>query len=444
MKSQLKRTGLLGVAVTLLLLLLAGTLLAAGETIARYNLGSSSGGGRASNDTMTVRSAFGQPIAGVVGTDSMTLCSGITCGMGVMRDAPISDLTASNDGPTILGATTNFSASSSGNNVTYTWDFGDGTSGSGPTPSHTYAAVGSYVAQVTASNGVGSQSASTVVEVSHAVVEVKNFDFAPATVTIPRGGRVTWYLTSGTHNVRADDGSFTSGAPTSTWTTYSQTFAEPGAYPYYCELHGGAGGIGMTGVVNVEASSDSAIAGLAAANDGPTLLGSPTAFTASVTDGSNIVYSWDFGDGTSAQSAAPVHTYAAAGTYVATVTASNSSGVSTAQTTVEVSHAVIEVGNFFFTPAQVTIRTGQRVTWVLVGGTHNVRADDDSFTSGPPSAAWTTFTQTFNDAGTFGYYCELHGGPGVGMFGVVTVEAGSSSNGSGTQKTYLPFVTHSP
>ncbi|MCB0046860.1 MAG: PKD domain-containing protein [Caldilineaceae bacterium] len=252
MKTQLKRTGVLSVAVVLLLLLLAGVLLAAGETIARYNPGGVSGGGSVGNGTTTVRSAFGQPVVGVVGNANTTLCSGIACGMGVMSDESISGLLAENDGPTVLGNATGFSASViDGTSVSYAWDYGDGTTGSGPNPSHVYSAVGGYSVTVTASNGTDVETAQTIVEVSNAVVEAGNFEFTPKDITIPQGGRVTWVRTDGTHNVRADDDSFTSGAPSDAWETYSRTFDAQGTYPYYCELHGGPGGSGMSGVVEV-------------------------------------------------------------------------------------------------------------------------------------------------------------------------------------------------
>ena len=128
-------------------------------------------------------------------------------------------------------------------------------------------------------------------------------------------------------------------------------------------------------------------------------------------------YTWDYGDGTSGTGPTPQHTYAQAGTYVATVTASNSTGSTSASTTVEVSHAVVEVTNFAFSPTPVTIKPGQRVTWVRREGNHNVVADDDSFTSGPPGSVWSTFTQTFNDVGTNPYYCVLHGGARRGGHG---------------------------
>jgi len=84
-----------------------------------------------------------------------------------------------------------------------------------------------------------------------------------------------------------------------------------------------------------------------------------------------------------------------------------------------------------FDPDTVTINMGDKVTWSSKTGTvnpHNVVADDDSFKGGgsgpnhdPAPGPWT-FSHTFNQAGTFRYYCSQHGAPnGVGMSGKVVV-----------------------
>jgi plastocyanin len=79
-----------------------------------------------------------------------------------------------------------------------------------------------------------------------------------------------------------------------------------------------------------------------------------------------------------------------------------------------------------FTPADVTVDQGEKVTWNNDGGgAHNVRFDDSSFEqpAEPDTSDWTV-EHTFNTAGTFRYYCEEHGGPGgSGMSGTVTVRA---------------------
>jgi plastocyanin len=78
-----------------------------------------------------------------------------------------------------------------------------------------------------------------------------------------------------------------------------------------------------------------------------------------------------------------------------------------------------------FTPATLNIQAGDTVTWHNAGGEHNVLADDNSFTDGPPSGASWTFAHTFATAGTFGYHCQNHGLPGQGMFGTIHVAAAS-------------------
>ena len=84
---------------------------------------------------------------------------------------------------------------------------------------------------------------------------------------------------------------------------------------------------------------------------------------------------------------------------------------------------VIELRDFVFTPDTITVFVGDTVRWSAVQGLHNVRADDNSFTSGPPAPAPWTFNHIFSASGSNPYYCEPHGAPGgIGMSGVVTVE----------------------
>lgn len=82
-------------------------------------------------------------------------------------------------------------------------------------------------------------------------VEVFSNDFDPDP-TISVGDTIRWTNSGGTHNVVADDDSFTNGAPSSAAWTYERTFDTPGVYAYYCSQHGAAGGVGMSGVITVE------------------------------------------------------------------------------------------------------------------------------------------------------------------------------------------------
>jgi len=83
------------------------------------------------------------------------------------------------------------------------------------------------------------------------------------------------------------------------------------------------------------------IAGLVASNDGPTPKGKPTTLTASVSAGSNVEYSWDLGDETTATGSSVSHVYPEIKDYVATVTARNGVSEASATTTVTVEPAVL-------------------------------------------------------------------------------------------------------
>jgi hypothetical protein len=82
------------------------------------------------------------------------------------EDEPITGLTATNSSPTVLGETTFLTATvTTGTNVSYTWAFGDGETGSGSVTAHVYPATGLYTAVVTATNAVSSQTAATEVTI---------------------------------------------------------------------------------------------------------------------------------------------------------------------------------------------------------------------------------------------------------------------------------------
>jgi plastocyanin len=63
--------------------------------------------------------------------------------------------------------------------------------------------------------------------------------FAPASVTIYAGEKVTWTNVGGTHNVKFDDlPAGQPSTPSATWTeTVERTFPTPGTYRYVCEAH---------------------------------------------------------------------------------------------------------------------------------------------------------------------------------------------------------------
>jgi predicted outer membrane repeat protein len=87
--------------------------------------------------------------------------------IGYDEAVPPEGLSAGNDGPTLLGDTTSFTATVTfGIAVSYQWDFGDGHTGSGSNVTHVYAAPGSYHVTVKAANGAGFLSTVMTVDVN--------------------------------------------------------------------------------------------------------------------------------------------------------------------------------------------------------------------------------------------------------------------------------------
>jgi plastocyanin len=79
-------------------------------------------------------------------------------------------------------------------------------------------------------------------------VTVAGLEFAPATLNVAVGTKVTWkWSGSVPHNVVANDGSFTSGEIANE-ETFEHTFATAGTFGYVCEIHKSTG---MTGTIVV-------------------------------------------------------------------------------------------------------------------------------------------------------------------------------------------------
>ena len=85
MKLSRLKTTLTGAVVGVLLL--TGIALAAGENLPRHVVDS---GGSSIENSITLRNAIGQPIAGTV-SNGITLCSGFVCGQNTSAPTPGGD-----------------------------------------------------------------------------------------------------------------------------------------------------------------------------------------------------------------------------------------------------------------------------------------------------------------------------------------------------------------
>jgi Plastocyanin len=69
-------------------------------------------------------------------------------------------------------------------------------------------------------------------------VEIRNFAFAPKSLTVPAGTRVVWTNRDEEPHVITSAGSlFASSKGLDTSDSYAVTFSKPGTYAYYCSIH---------------------------------------------------------------------------------------------------------------------------------------------------------------------------------------------------------------
>ena len=69
----------------------------------------------------------------------------------------------------------------------------------------------------------------------------------------------------------------------------------------------------------------------------------------------------------------------------------------------------VEIKDFAFNPPEITVPVGGSVTWINDDGTpHTATGLDREVLQSGPIAPGESFTQTFDTAGTFDYFCEFH------------------------------------
>jgi len=70
---------------------------------------------------------------------------------------------------------------------------------------------------------------------------------------------------------------------------------------------------------------------------------------------------------------------------------------------------IIEISNFAFVPSEITIKSGETVTWTNNDSTpHTITSDSGNELDSGSISPGQTYSHTFNTAGTFDYHCSIH------------------------------------
>lgn len=109
-------------------------------------------------------------------------------------------------------------------------------------------------------------TATSAFAAKHTVTARPNMTYDPPSLTINAGDTVTFVNAGGFHNVESDPDAVTPfhcstacgvapiGNPSSATWSATVTFPDVGTARYFCSQHGGPGGVGMAGIIIVEAS----------------------------------------------------------------------------------------------------------------------------------------------------------------------------------------------
>ena len=225
----------------------------------------------------------------------------------------------------------------------YSWNFGDGTTGSGQSTQHTFRTVGTFQVALTVTDSRGAQTTSLqTVTVAPSTPPTANFQVSPTTVGVnqdaffnasesrPAAGRtITRY------DWNFGDGQTASGA------TVAHRFSAPGNYSVVLTVTDDAG-VQTQVTKSYPVTATGGLTALMTFLPSAPKPGQTVAFNASgstSTTSTIVLYKFNYGDNIEETSTSPnqTHVYGLAGDYVATVTVTDAQGrTATDQKTVKV------------------------------------------------------------------------------------------------------------
>lgn len=298
------------------------------------------------------------------------------------------------------------------------WSFGDGVSSVDSDPTHAYTKTGTYTVTLTVTNADGSDTLSRgdyITCTESNASPVASFTSTGATGAIPLTVK---FIDTSTENPTSWAWSFGDGG-TSAEQDPSHTYTKKGTYTVTMTAtnSGGSATVTKDSYVTVSEEAIAPDASFTATTTAGTI-----PFTVKFIDTSSnspTSWLWTFGDGYSALTQNPTHTYTQAGDYTVTMTATNSQGSSTAtEPDYITAEMAVPIASF---KADVTSGTAPLV----------VQFNDTSNNS-PTSWSWY-----FGDEGSSTVQNPLHVFNDKGSYTIVLTVKNSEGSNSTSRPKYI-------
>ena len=234
----------------------------------------------------------------------------------IVRPQPVAGFSVNSNSQCLSGNNFVFTNSSSGGSI-YLWDFGDVTSSTTTSPSHTYLGNGTFTVKLVTTSSFGCKDSSTL-----------NINVRPQPVA-------GFTVNNNDQCLSGNSFVFTNGSAGAS--TYTWNFGDAATSTGISPLHSySAAGTYTIKLVSVSAYNckDSTtlgvtvrtppIPGFSINNNDQCLSGNSFVFTNSSTAAST--YSWDFGDAATSTATSPSHSYSTAGTYTVKLVSYSTNG----------------------------------------------------------------------------------------------------------------------
>lgn len=257
----------------------------------------------------------------------------------------------------------NFINQSTGTGVlTYSWDFGNGNVSTQANPSALYSQPGTYTVSLSVSNGV---NADQVVQVNYITVfslPQPNFSASPIAGCPPLAVDFSDTSVPGSAPIQSITWDFGDGN-ISTGTALSHVYTQPGSYTVSMIITDQNGcSANQSFPASIQVNTNAPVAEFTV-NDSTLCTAPFTANFSNLSVGSGLInYFWDFGDGTTSTQPSPNHTYASAGNYSVSLTATYATGCSDVEVK---TNYITAVGNTnpAFTATDTAVCAGEGVVF---------------------------------------------------------------------------------